>query len=246
MHLIYKLFGISVCSLAFGYYGKVEPINIYNIKSEINGKVIEVNKTAVATNYKGIVIKIDKYQDEVNLKNLQTQLSNLRNILMAQKKILEKKKNIFNTYNRLSSKSQFEKDIKFLDYQNILILVNQTKNTISNLEAQIKILKDKIFKKNISFKNYIYDININKGDYINFGTPIATTMDITKQKIYIFVPIDKIETIKNKKIYINDKLSNFKIEYIQKISDTKFITSYKVKLVGNYPIISDIVKINFK
>ena len=61
MHLIYKIIGISICSLAFGYYGKIEPIESYNIRSDINGKVIEVNKTAEATNYKGVVIKIDKY-----------------------------------------------------------------------------------------------------------------------------------------------------------------------------------------
>ena len=144
MHLIYKIIGISICSLAFGYYGKIEPIESYNIKSDINGKVIEVNKTAEATNYKGVVIKIDKYQDEVNLKNLKNQLNNFNLILDSQKQILKKKKGIFETYNRLDSKSKFEKDLKFLDYQNSLILVNQTKNTISNLKAQIEVLKDKI------------------------------------------------------------------------------------------------------
>ena len=246
MHLIYKIIGISICSLAFGYYGKIEPIESYNIKSDINGKVIEVNKTAEATNYKGVVIKIDKYQDEVNLKNLKNQLNNFNLILDSQKQILKKKKGIFETYNRLDSKSKFEKDLKFLDYQNSLILVNQTKNTISNLKAQIEVLKDKIKKKTISFKNYIYQINVNRGDYLNFGTPIATTMDISKQKIYIYVPIDKIETIKNRKIFINGKKSNFKIAYIQKVADKNFVTSYKVKLVGNYPKISDIVKIEFK
>jgi hypothetical protein len=87
---------------------------------------------------------------------------------------------------------------------------------------------------------------VNRGDYLNFGTPIATTMDISKQKIYIYVPIDKIETIKNRKIFINGKKSNFKIAYIQKVADKNFVTSYKVKLVGNYPKISDIVKIEFK
>ncbi|RUM57848.1 MAG: hypothetical protein DSY40_00480, partial [Nautilia sp.] len=68
----------------------------------------------------------------------------------------------------------------------------------------------------------------------------------SKEKIYIYVPINKINSIKNKKIYINGKESNFKIAYVKKVADDKFVTSYKVKLVGNYPTISEVVKIDFK
>jgi CYTH domain-containing protein len=247
VHLIYRFLIISLAfTFSFAYYAKVEPIESYVIKSDVSGKVIDVNRSAVATNYKGVVIKVDSYQDEVNLKNYQNQVKNLRNILKAQKEIMLRKKATYESYKKLKSKSTYEKNLKFYEYANSLIAYNQTKNSISNLKAKMATLKDTISKKHIKFKNYIYEIDVHKGDYLNFGTLIAKTMDLSKKKLYIYVPIEKIDSIKNKKVYINSKLSNFKIAYIQKIADSKFVTSYKVKLVGNYPKCSEIVKVEFR
>ena len=106
--------------------------------------------------------------------------------------------------------------------------------------------KDLINKKNIRFSGYLYEIFVEKGDYVNIGRDIALGYDLSKEKIDIFVPIDKIDTIKNKKIYINGKKSNFKISKIYKVTDTKYITSYKVELVGNGLKFGDIVKVEFK
>jgi hypothetical protein len=233
-------------TLSFGYYSKVEPINSYVIKSDITGKVVDVNRSAVATNYRGIVIKIDDYKDKIDLKNDENQLQNLKKILKTEKENMLRKKTTYEIYKNLKSKSIYEKNLKFYDYSSSLITYNQTKNSISNLEAQIATLKNTISKKNISFKNYIYEINVHRGDYLNFGSLIAKTMDLSKKKLYVYVPINKINSIKNKKIYINSKLSNFKIAYIEKVADSKFVTSYKVKLIGNYPICSQIVKVEFK
>jgi CYTH domain-containing protein len=247
VHLIYKILISSlIVTFSFGYYAKVEPINSYTIKSDITGKVIDVNRSAVSTNYKGVVIKVDSYKDDVNLKNYQNQVKNLKEILKVQKETMLRKKDTYKTYKKLKSKSTYDKDLKFYDYSNSVIAYNQTKNSISNLEAQIATLKDTISKKNISFKNYIYEIDVHKGDYLNFGTLIAKTMDLSQNKLYIYVPINKINSIKNKKVYINSKLSDFKIAYIEKVADSKFVTSYKVKLVGHYPVCSDIVKVEFK
>jgi len=246
VHLIYKIGLVSIATSLFAYYGKVEPINSYVIKSDITGKVVDVNRSSIATNYKGVVIRIDDYQDKINLKNYQKQIKNLREILESQFDIMKRKKEIYESYKNLKSKSSYEKNLKFFDYQNSLIAYNQTKNNISNVEAKIKSLKDTISKKNISFKNYIYEINVNRGDYVTFGKILAKTMDLSEAKIYIYVPINEINSIKNKKIYINSKLSNFKIAYIEKVADSKFVTSYKVKLVGKYPTFSKIVNIEFK
>jgi multidrug resistance efflux pump len=233
-------------SLLFGYYGKVEPYQTYNIKSDVSGKVVEVNKSAEATNYKGIVIQIDDYQNKIDLKNLKIQLKNFQNILKSQTEIMNKKKKTYEIYKTLKTKSEFDKDLKFYDYQNSLIALNQTKNTISNLKAQIAKLKDTISKKSIKFNNYIYKIDVNKGDFLNPAMRVATTMDLSKIKIDIYVPIDKIDTIKNKTIYINSKPSDFKIDKIYKVADEKYVTSYKVEIIGKYPKISDVVKVEFK
>ena len=233
-------------TLLFGYYAKVEPYQTYNIQADISGKVIDVNTSAKATNYKGIVVRLDDYIDKIELKNLKTQLNNYKNILKSQEKILLKKEKTYKIYKNLKTKSQIEKDNKFFDYQNTLININQTKNTISNLKYQIKKLEDTIKKKHISFKHYIYDIKVNIGDFVTIGKPIATTMDISKEKLVIYVPLDKIKSIKNKIIYINNKKSNFKIDKIYKIADEKYTTSYKVELVGNGLKLSNIVEIKFK
>jgi len=244
VRLIYS--SLMASSLLFGYYGKVEPYQTYNIKADVSGKIIDVNKSSEATNYKGIVIKIDKYQNKIDLKNLETQLKNYESILKSQQKILDKKYKTYQIYKNLKTKSELDKDLKFYDYQNSIIVLNQTKNTISNLKAQIAKLKDTISKKSIGFKNYIYKIDVNKGDYVTPSMPLAVTMDINKVKIDIYVPINEIDGIKTKKIYINDKLSNFKISKIYKVADSKYVTSYKVEIVGKYPKISDIVKVEFK
>jgi len=244
VRLIYSSFIAG--SLLFGYYGKVEPYQTYNIKADVSGKVIDVNKSAEGMNYKGIVIKIDSYKDKIDLKNLKTQLYNFSHILSSQREILKRKKKLYQIYKNLKTKSQLDKDLKFYDYQNSIIAVNQTKNTIANLKAQIATLKDNISKKSIKFNNYIYQINVNKGDYVTFATPIATIMNINKVKVDIFVPINKIDSIKNKKIYVNNKISDFKIDKIYKVADNKYVTSYKVELIGKYPKISDIIKIEFK
>jgi len=74
---------------------------------------------------------------------------------------------------------------------------------------------------------------------------VARGYDISKQKLYIYVPIDKIDSIKNKKVYINKKRSNFKIYKIWKIPDDKYITSYKVELIGKGLKFGDIVNVSF-
>jgi hypothetical protein len=43
VHLIFSIF--LFINLAFGYYAKVEPIQVYNIKSDISGKIIDINKS---------------------------------------------------------------------------------------------------------------------------------------------------------------------------------------------------------
>ncbi len=60
------------------------------------------------------------------------------------------------------------------------------------------------------------------------------------------MPINKIDLIKNKVVYINGKKSNFKISKIYKVTDPKYITSYKVELIGNGLKFGDVVRINFK
>jgi len=145
VHLIYKIGLVSLATSLFAYYGKVEPINSYTIKSDVSGKVVDVNRSAVATNYKDVVIKIDKDQDEINLKNYENQVKNLESILDSQLDIMKRKKAIYKSYKNLKSKSSYDKNLKFFDYQNSLISYNQTRsswfNSVSNRNFNCSILR---------------------------------------------------------------------------------------------------------
>jgi hypothetical protein len=77
------------------------------------------------------------------------------------------------------------------------------------------------------------------------GVLIAEVYDISKEKLIIYVPIDKIDIIK-KQLLINGKKSNFKVYKVWDVPDSEYITSYKVEIVGRGLKMGDIVKVDFK
>ena len=124
-----------------------------------------------------------------------------------------------------------------------------------NLEAskadmiiKIESLKDTIQNKKLVEKsNYIYNISVNEGDYVNPGTLLYEAKDLSKGKLEIFVPIAQIEEIKNKEIYLDGIKSDIKISKIYDVADSTNISAYKVELiVTNAQQFSRLVKIEFK
>ena len=124
----------------------------------------------------------------------------------------------------------------------LINLKSQYNNTLAN----IKKIEDIISKKSIKANGYVFKICVKKDDYVNLGSLIANVYDVSKQKLTIYIPIEEIENIKNKKIYINGKKSNFTIYKIWDVTDDKFITSYKVELVGSGLKFGEIVDIELK
>ena len=113
---------------------------------------------------------------------------------------------------------------------------------------KIENLKDTIKnKKLIEESNYIFNIAVKKGDYVNTGTLLYEAKDLSKAKVEIFVPILEIDDIKNKSIYIDGKKSDVKINKIYDIADSTHISAYKVELIlENTKTFSRLVKIEFK
>jgi hypothetical protein len=258
MHLIYSLL---LTTFLFGYYGKVEPLDTYTIKSNVTGKVLLANSYLEGEDVKNsLIVKVDDFNDKIDLKNLlkqkdilSTQLSLYKNILNEQNQTLDIKKYNYEIYKDLKTKSKIEKDAKFLEYITAKISIEQTKITIENIKnqlssinASIDKLKKSIKDKLIVVNGYLYQVLVKKDEFISLGSSILTVMDISKTKISIFIPINEIEKIKNRSIYINDKKSNFTISKIFKVADEKYVTSYKVEIIGNYDKISDVVKVEFK
>ncbi len=225
----------SILLNASEYYAKIVPIETYNIKSSVSGKVVYVNKNLESTSVKDkIIIQIDSKIDTIDLKHTQEKLKITKQIVALEKQNLKR-------LNKISSKSQFEKD-------NQKIKILNLKSSITDLQQKIDFLKDKILNKTIKIDNlYIYDIIIQQNDYVNPGTLLLTAMDISKTKLDFFVPINEITKIKNKTIYLDNKKTNYKISKISKISDTKYISSYRCEIIiPNNINLSHLTKIEFK
>ena len=242
-----RLLVFFIAVILFGYEAKVEPIATFHIKSSVNGEVIFTNKNLESKNIKNeLIIKINDIVEVADLKNVKNQIKILKEEIKNQEEVVRKKKELYEKYKKLSSKSQEQKDLKFYDYINAKNQLLNLKTQLSSLLAQEVKLKDLINRKNIKFSGYLYSILVEKGDYVSVGRDIALGYDLSKQKLEIYIPIDKINEIQNKKIYINGKISNFKISKIYKVTDPKYITSYKVELVGNGLKFGDVVKVELK
>ncbi|GAB6074647.1 efflux RND transporter periplasmic adaptor subunit [Nautilia lithotrophica] len=242
----FLIFALSMVFL-FAYEAKVEPFEIYKIKASVTGEIILSNKNLEAKNVQNReIVKIDDKQNLIDLKNLQAQVKILNEEIINQSAVVKRKKKIYEKYKTLKTKSQSEKDLKFYDYMNALNQLLNLKSQFNNTLANIEKLKDTISKKSVKVKGYVYKIYVNRGDYVAPGVLIADVYDISRQKLTIFVPIEDIDFIKNKQIYINGKKSNFKIYKIWNVPDTQYITSYKVELVGNGLKFGKIVKVDFR
>ncbi|MGB5867792.1 MAG: hypothetical protein WBG69_08000 [Arcobacteraceae bacterium] len=225
----------SSLGFASEYYGKLNPINTYNVKSAVSGKVVYVNneiESKVASN--STIIKLDSTIDSVDLKQSEIKLKNLNETLKIQKDILK-------SYQKVSSKSKFDKDNQKITILNIA-------STISDLETKIATLKDQISKKTLVEKgNYIYNLAVEVGDYVTPGVLLYNSMDLSAGKIEIYIPISSASDIKNKTIYLDGKATDLKISKLYDIADSTHISSYKCEIIVPSPKqFSNLVKIEFK
>ena len=233
----YLLFVVAFVSFTFAneFYAKLEPIESYEIKSSVSGKIIYSNQDIEgkkANNSK--IIEIDSYVDRIDLEQSLKKLKAINEIIKLQDK----------NYQRLlkiKSKSGYEKDNQKINVVNLEITKADILINIANLRDSIK--NKKLIEKNY----YIYNVAVNEGDYVTPGTFLYEAKDLSKGKLEIYVPIDDIESIKNKNIYLDDKKTDLKIDKIYDVADSKHISSYKVEIVVDKPKqFSRLVKIEFK
>ncbi len=217
------------------YYSKLMPYESYSIKSAVSGKVIYVNsKIEGSTAKKSTIIKIDSKLNEIELSQNRKKLASLNSMINIEKLNYER-------LNKVSSKSKFEKDtqkLKVINYESqkadLIIRIESLKDTIKN-------------KKLVENSNYIFNIAVKEGDYVNPGTLLYEAKDLSKGKLEIYVPIESIESIKDKSIFIDGVKSDVKIDKIYEVADSTHISSYKVELVlNNVNQFSRLVKVEFK
>lgn len=233
---ILTLFLLTITTIfASEYYAKLEPIESYQIKSAVSGKVIYSNsKIEGLKANNSTIIEIDSMVNKVELEQSRNKLKYIDEMIKIET-------NNYDRLNQVSSKSAFEKDTQKLKVINLESLK-------ADMIVKIDTLKDIISnKKLIEKSNYIFNIAVKEGDYVNPGTLLYEAKDLSKGKLEIFVPIAQIEEIKNKEIFLNGVKSDIKISKIYEIADSTNISSYKVELIlDNAKIFSRLVKIEFK
>jgi len=217
------------------YFAKLEPVETYNIKASTSGQVVYINNEIEGLNANNsTIIKLDSNVDEIDLKQTNNKIKTLGQIIKIEKSTLKK-------ILKIRAKSQLDKD-------NQKIKVLNLENQLGDLVTKKAILEDKLDKKNLVEKShYISNINVKVGDFVNAGTLLYTAEDLTKAKLEIFIPMSEAQNIKTKRIYIENRVTDYKINKIYKVADTKHISSYKCEIIIDAPkSFSHLVKIEFK
>lgn len=226
---------VSSVVMASEYYAKLNPINTYNVKSAVSGQIVFVNNTIESKKAtSSTIVKIDSKVNIEDLKQSQVKLKNLKEILKIEQGTLK-------SFKKVSSKSRFDKDNQRIKIFNMV-------SNISDLETKIATLKDTIIKKTLIEKdNYIYNIAVEIGDYVNPGVVLYSSMDLSAGKLEIYIPIDQANIIESKTIYLDGQKTDLRISKLYKIADSTHISSYKCEIiVPSSKSFSNLVKIEFK
>lgn len=221
--LVYLIFILNSSNLfAISYMGKIEPFTTYTISSEISGIVTFVDSTKEFSSIdtKELIISIDSSDEDIQIESSTQSLSNLKEILIIQKQNYENK-------SKVKQLSPYDKNNEKLAYL-------QTKQTYIETKLNSKTLKNQKRKKEFYVKNkYLGKIYKNQGELINIGDVLFQYYDFSKIKIILYIKPEDIKNIKNKKIFIDNKKSEFSISKISKIRDKYRVSTFEVELTKN-------------
>jgi hypothetical protein len=255
------LFGLSL--VAKEYYAKVEPIDIYTVSSNVQGEVVDVKENLVGKKLSQTpYIIIDATIDIQELASVKEKIKALEEMVKADKQIiknlhesLSRKEENYEKIKDLSVKSKTQKDAVYFD---VIATKNQllaTKKELANFQMQIADLKTRQTKleKSIHDKKVhnpsmaLYELLVKKHQVVTIATPLAKVADISKGILTIYVDEATLKNIQNKKVYINDKVTPYKVSRVSFITDSVNISKYKVQIIINPPkIFSKLVKVELK
>jgi len=235
MKIVMLCFILINSLFATEYYAKLEPVESFKVKSSVAGKVVFSNSNIEGSKANNsIIIELDSEINKLDLEQSENKLEFINEMITIET-------NNYNRLKKVSSKSAFEKDTQKLKIINL-------QSSKADMIIKIENLKDTIRnKKLIENSNYISMISVKEGDYVNPGTLLYESKDLSKAKLEIFVPIMETKNLKEKEIYFDGVKSDIKINKIYNIADTQNISSYKVELlVADVKTFSRLVKIEFK
>lgn len=250
--------------LASEYFAKAEPVDTFSLKASVSGQVVQVDESKEGKLSDGaVLIMIDDKVDVIELEASKQKLIFLdSNIKLSKQsvsnsfKAMKIDKGNYARVQNLNSYSKLQKDAKLLSSINSTNGYIQSKTSLENLKTQradltvrIARLEDSIAKKNITVREglYIYKLYPNVGDFVSMGAPLLDSADISKARLTIYVTKEDLVGIKDKKIFIDDKETSFKIDKLWTIADTQNISAYKTEIVIDKPeVFSTLMKVEFR
>jgi len=263
MKKILLCFALSIVLTASEYYSKAEPYRFYILQSNVQGLIVKADEDKEGTVLQNeAFIVIDDELDQKELKLLEQKKKNLEkslelNTKMAQNfsRMIEKKNINYERIKDLPIKSNVEKDKEFFDLSSTqnqqlstLEKIETIQSQLSDTKLRLAQLKRSIQDKYLKAKGMVlYKLHIKKGQVVAPGMNLAEVADISKAKLTIFLNADELEGVKSKKVYLNDKQTQYTIDKIWPLSDTEHISSYKTEIVIDAPKqFSQLYKIEFK
>ncbi len=264
MKLLLSVIFMSLALQAGEYFSKAEPAQLFYLKAAVSGQVVKVDEGQEGKSSDGsVLIMIDDKVDRVELEASKEKKRFLEeNILLAKQsvantyKAMKIAKENYNRVKNLSSYSKIQKDTKLLSLINNTNTYIQNKTNLENLKTQkedlavrIATLQERIDKKNIRVNKglYIYKIYTKVGDFVAMGAPLVDSADTSKARLTIFVTKEDLEGINEKKIYIDDKETAYKIDKLWQIADSKNISAYRCEIVIDKPaLFSKLMKVEFR
>ncbi|BAK72729.1 hypothetical protein [Arcobacter sp. L] len=224
---------LPIFLFANNYIAKIEPKEEFSIYASTSGEIIYLDKNKEMNFVNGVIIKIDNTLEKENLNLYQIQLK-LYNEKLT---ILQ---NYYNKFKNITGKSDYEKDEKYME-------IIELKNSIKNLELSIANTKDILSKKEISLSNlYLKEFLVNKFDYVNAGTKIATAYDISCAKLVIYLNSEDYKNIHSKEIFLDGKKSNARLKKLDITPDKIFISAYKAEIEIDSKNFGQSINVEFK
>ena len=258
------LFFISLLSLnASEYYSRVEPYEVRKISSDVSGIILSVNEDMLGRKLsKDAFIIIDATLDKEELKAINSKLRYMQDILDTNEKILtnlkdslEKKRANYERVKGMKIKSSVEKDREFYDLvasENTSLATQKEIDTLHNQMTDLSFRKAQL-TRNLSDKVLqaegftLYSLDVKVGQVVNKATPLATVVDTSKAILTIYLDENDLKNRDNLSVYIDGKKSNYKLDRVLNIADSKNISKYKAQIIIKAPkLFSKLVKVELR
>jgi len=246
------------------HYAKVEPFNTVTMKSSVSGLVVNVSVEAEGQMLSGTrIIHIDDTLDIVNLESskksaqlLQKMLEINQDIATSLSDSVKRQEGYYKRINKLSTASKTQKDNAYSSFTTVKTQYLGTQEKIVNFEKQIldmqyKVaqLEDVITKKSLVLTHkYLYKLMVKEGDFVAPGSALAQVMDASSAKLVLFLEADELEELDQKIVYLDTKKTEYKVDKVWRVTDEKFISSYRAEIYIDAPQgpFSKLIKVEIK